>query len=67
MEGRVDPSAASETASMIGHLTRAFSQGRLGDWPVLLKAPGEPKLAWSMLQLLGAVEPGLTLLDQQVA
>ena len=62
----VDPAAGSETASVIGHLTQALSQGRLGDWPVLIKAPDEPKLAWSMPQLLGVVEPGLALLEQQV-
>jgi hypothetical protein len=62
----VDPSAGSATASLIGHLTQALNQGRLGDWPVVIKAPDEPRLAWSMPQLLGVVEPGLTLLEQQV-
>lgn len=64
--GGVDPAAGSTTASVIGHLTQALNQGRLGDWPVLIKAPDAPKLAWSMPQLLGVVEPGLTLLEQQV-
>jgi len=62
----VDPAAGSATASVIGHLTQALNQGRLGDWPVLIKAPDEPRLAWSMPQLLGVVEPGLTVLEQQV-
>jgi hypothetical protein len=62
----VDPSAGSTTASLMGHLTQALNQGRLGDWPVVIKAPDEPRLAWSMPQLLGVVEPGLTLLEQQV-
>ena len=62
----VDPSAGSATVSLIGHLTQALNQGRLGDWPVVIKAPDEPRLAWSMPQLLGVVEPGLTLLEQQV-
>lgn len=64
--GGVDPVAGSATAGVIGHLTQALNQGRLGDWPVLIKAPDAPKLAWSMPQLLGVVEPGLTLLEQQV-
>jgi Restriction endonuclease len=63
----VDTSGAAETASTIGHLIQAVNQGRLGDWPVLFKAPGEPKLAWSMPQLLGVVEPSLTLLEERVA
>jgi hypothetical protein len=62
----VDPSAGSATVSLIGHLTQALNQGRLGDWPVVIKAPDEPRLVWSMPQLLGVVEPGLTLLEQQV-
>ena len=66
MEGRGPRTAGSATASVIGHLTQALNQGRLGDWPVLIKAPDAPKLAWSMPQLLGVVEPGLTLLEQQV-
>jgi len=57
---------ANETAAVIGHLAQSLNQGRLGDWPVVIKAFDVPKLAWSMPQLLGVVEPGLVVLEERV-
>jgi hypothetical protein len=62
----VSAADGDQTAAAISHLAQALNQGRLGDWPVVVKAPDEPKLAWSMPQLLGVVEPGLVELEGQV-
>jgi hypothetical protein len=61
MESRYRP-AIVELSGMTVHLLQALEEGKIGRWPVVVKVPGQPKVAWSMPQLLGAVEPGVTLL-----
>jgi hypothetical protein len=62
----VSAADGDQTAVAIQHLAQALNQGRLDDWPVVIKAPDDPKLAWSMPQLLGVVEPGLKELEERV-
>ena len=38
-----------------------------GNWSVVCRAANGSKVAWSMPQLLGAIESRLTVLEQQVA
>jgi hypothetical protein len=55
-------------ALAIHYATEALYQGRLGQWPAMcVPASGHPRLAWSMPQLLGVIEPKLLDLEQKVA
>jgi Restriction endonuclease len=63
----VDTSVMDEAARMIGFLTQALNQGKLGDWPVTCPSPSGPKLAWSVPQLLQIVEPAIASLERTVA
>ena len=51
---------------MIGSLTQALNQAKLGDWPVVCFSPRGPQLAWSMPQLLQVVEPALGSLEEAI-
>ena len=64
----VDISEMNVVASAIAHLTKALSQGKLDDWPVVCQPPTDaPKMAWSMKQLIGVVETALDVLEPKVA
>jgi Restriction endonuclease len=63
----VDASVMNEAISMIGSLTQALNQAKLGDWPVVCFSPDGPKLTWSMPQLLQVVEPAIGSLERIVA
>ena len=62
----LDPSTINEISGVICHLMLALDRGKIEHWPVLFKTPDGLKLAWSMPQLLGVVEPAITRLAKQV-
>jgi hypothetical protein len=50
------------------YTTQALYQGRLGQWPAMcVSANQEPKLAWSMAQLIDVIEPKLPDLERKVS
>jgi hypothetical protein len=63
----VDTSVMNEAISMIGSLTQALNQAKLGDRPVVCFSPDGPKLTWSMPQLLQVAEPAIGSLERIVA
>jgi hypothetical protein len=62
----LDPYTISEISGTIFHLVMALERGEDGMWPVVFETPGGPKLAWSMPQLLGVIEPAITRLVEHV-
>jgi Restriction endonuclease len=50
------------------YTTQALYQGRLSQWPAMcVSADRQPKLVWSMHQLIDVIEPKLPILDQKVS
>lgn len=63
----VDQDVMNEVALAIHYATEALYQGRLGQWPAMcVPVSREPKLAWSMPQLIDVIEPKLRDLEQRV-
>jgi hypothetical protein len=64
----VDEKIMDNVALAVHYATEALCQGRLGQWPAMcIPATGHPRMAWSMPQLLGVIEPKLLVLEQKVA
>ncbi len=62
----VDQNIMDGAAAAIHYTTQALYQGRLGHWPAMCPAPGAIELAWSMPQLIEAVESMLPGLEHKV-
>lgn len=64
----VDQDVMNEVALAIHYATEALYQGRLGQWPAMcVTADRQPKLAWSMTQLIDAMEPKLLDLERKIS
>ena len=63
----MDEAVMDRTATSIDKVAHALAQGRLGDWPVSFVVPGDGKVAWSMPQLVDAVEHILGQVERTVA
>jgi hypothetical protein len=66
------PGADAEVMDLVAlalhYVTVAFYQGRLGQWPAFcVPVNVEPRLAWSMPQLLDVIEPKLLDLEGKVS
>jgi hypothetical protein len=63
----VDEDVMEAAFSAVGDLTQALDRARLGDLPVVcLTVLGATKLAWTIEQLLGVIEPELATLEKQI-
>jgi hypothetical protein len=63
-----DTKIMDDVALALHYVTVALYQGRLGQWPAFcVPVNVQPRLAWSMPQLLDVIEPKLLDLDVKVS
>lgn len=62
----IDAATINEATSMSLQVMVALDYAKIDHWPIPFETPDGPKLAWSIPQLLGLVEPAITQLAGRV-